>query len=59
MVWRVALPTATHPIIVGDRIFLTGLEQDKLFTFCLRKSDGKILWKRESPGLARNVRQAE
>jgi outer membrane protein assembly factor BamB len=55
----------SSPVITGDLIFLTGAEGGeladagrgdkvvdkggKLFTICLNRRNGKILWKRESP----------
>ncbi len=48
--WRVALPPGhSSPILAGDRIFLTGYEGDKLLTFSLDRSTGKVLWRREAP----------
>ncbi len=50
MRWRVALPPGhSSPILVGDRIFLTAYEGDKLLTFSLERGTGKILWRREAP----------
>ncbi|HUQ92802.1 MAG TPA: PQQ-binding-like beta-propeller repeat protein [Bryobacteraceae bacterium] len=50
LIWRVELPTGhSSPVVVGDRIYLTAVEQEKLYTLCLRKSDGKTLWKKECP----------
>jgi len=50
MRWRVALPPGhSSPILVGDRIFLTAFEGEKLLTFSLDRASGKILWRRESP----------
>ena len=66
VLWKTPLPFGhSSPVIVGDRIFLTGAEggnlQDsgraekvvdaggKLFTLCLDRATGKILWRREAP----------
>jgi outer membrane protein assembly factor BamB len=50
MRWRVALPPGhSSPILVGDRIFLTAFEGEKLLTFSLDRATGKILWRREAP----------
>lgn len=50
VVWRTALPPGhSSPVLAGDRIFLTAFEGGKLFTFCLDRATGKILWRRESP----------
>lgn len=50
VVWKVALPPGhSSPILVGDRIFLTAFEGNKLLTFSLDRATGKILWRREAP----------
>jgi outer membrane protein assembly factor BamB len=36
-------------VLAGDRIFLTGVDRDKLYTFCLSRQNGQILWRRECP----------
>ncbi len=48
--WKTPLPPGhSSPVIVGKRIYLTGYESDKLFTFALDRETGKILWRREAP----------
>jgi outer membrane protein assembly factor BamB len=63
--WRTEVPAAhSSPIIYGDRIFLTGAahgkrtqlapgrvidEGGKLYTICLDRRTGKMLWQREAP----------
>jgi outer membrane protein assembly factor BamB len=50
LVWRAPLPPGhSSPVIMGDRIYLTAVDGQRLWTLCLRKSDGKLLWKRECP----------
>src|SRR5579862_2071612 len=50
LVWRTPLPPGhSSPLLVGDRIFLTAYEGDRLLTFCLDRSTGKIQWRREVP----------
>ncbi len=50
VIWKVALPSGhSSPILVKDRIFLTGFKNGKLLTICLSRSTGKILWQRECP----------
>jgi outer membrane protein assembly factor BamB len=50
LVWKTPLPLGhSSPVLTGDRIFLTGVDHDKLFTFCLSRETGKILWRRECP----------
>jgi outer membrane protein assembly factor BamB len=47
VVWKVELPFSySSPIVVGDRVFVTGFEDEKLLTFCLDRETGKILWQR-------------
>ena len=43
--WSTRLPSwgISSPIIVGDRIFVTG---ERRSLYCLNKSDGKLLWMR-------------
>ena len=51
VVWKTALPKGkSSPILTANRIFLTGHEDGKLYTFCLDRATGKILWRREAPG---------
>jgi outer membrane protein assembly factor BamB len=46
--WKVALPPGhSSPIVDHGRLFVTGIEQDKLVTLSVRAEDGKILWRRE------------
>jgi outer membrane protein assembly factor BamB len=50
VVWKTALPPGnSSPAIAGDRIYLTAVENEKLFTIALRRDDGRILWRREAP----------
>jgi outer membrane protein assembly factor BamB len=63
VVWRAELPPGhSSPIISGERIFVTAAEggqraergtkvvdDAKLFTICLDRRTGKVLWKKEAP----------
>ena len=50
LVWRTPLPPGhSSPILVGERIFVTAYDADKLFTIALDRATGKILWRREAP----------
>lgn len=50
VIWKTALPPApSSPIVSGDRIFVTAVEHDKLFTIALDRNTGGTTWKRESP----------
>lgn len=44
VVWRTELPYSySSPIVVGERVFVTGFEDEKLITFCLHRKTGKVL----------------
>jgi outer membrane protein assembly factor BamB len=63
--WRTEIPSGhSSPIVVGDRVFLTAAEPGhfsdagsgkvvdrggRLYTICLDRETGRILWKREAP----------
>jgi outer membrane protein assembly factor BamB len=50
LAWKVAVPPgASSPIVVGDRIFLTAFENEKLLTICYSRVDGKELWRKAAP----------
>jgi outer membrane protein assembly factor BamB len=50
LLWKTALPLGlSSPCIWEDRIFLTGFADQKLSTICLRRADGKILWRQFAP----------
>lgn len=49
LAWKVAVPPgASSPIVVGDKIILTAFENDKLFTICYSRTDGKELWRADA-----------
>ena len=49
-VWRVPVPAGySSPVLLGERLYLTGHEGERLLLICLRKSDGRELWRREVP----------
>jgi len=50
VVWKTDLPQGySSPIIHGNRIFLTGLRDEKLLTIAVDRTSGKVLWEREAP----------
>jgi outer membrane protein assembly factor BamB len=50
LVWKTPIPKGySSPALAGDRIFLTAVEAERLFTFALDRATGKVLWRRESP----------
>ena len=55
LVWRVELPPGhSSPIVNNGRIYLTGVENERLYTFCLDPETGRTLWKREGPRATRS-----
>ena len=50
LLWKTETPSGlSSPCIAGDRIFLTGFENGKLFALCFQQRDGKELWRKEAP----------
>jgi outer membrane protein assembly factor BamB len=50
LLWKTPLPAGhSSPALGRDRIFLTGYEGSKLFTICLDRTTGRLLWQREVP----------
>src|SRR6266540_804403 len=46
VVWKTALPPGhSSPSVAGDKIFLTAIENDKLYTIALQRATGRILWR--------------
>ena len=47
--WKVAVPPgSSSPCIWKDRVFLTAFEDGKLWTLCLDREKGALLWKRDA-----------
>ncbi len=50
LVWKIPVPVGhSSPVVVGDRIYLTAVEDEKLFTLAIDRETGRILWRREAP----------
>src|SRR5262249_55903034 len=50
VVWKTPLPGGhSSPVLGTDRIFLTAVENNRLYTIGLERQSGKLLWKREVP----------
>src|SRR6266849_5244476 len=50
VLWKTPLPPGhSSPVLTGDRVFLTGVDHDKLYTLCLSRETGQVLWRRECP----------
>ena len=59
VVWKVGMPgwSGSTPIIWRDRIFLNVADGDKLFLWCLDKSNGDVLWKQPLGGNVKRGKQ--
>ena len=50
VVWKTALPPGhSSPVVVGGRIYLTAVRDERLLTLCLDRGDGRVLWEAEAP----------
>ncbi len=50
VLWKVALPPGhSSPVVVGDRIYVTAVRDQKLLTLALERESGKFLWNVEAP----------
>jgi outer membrane protein assembly factor BamB len=50
VIWKTPLPPGhSSPALASDRIFVTAFEDKKLFTICLDRASGRILWRRDVP----------
>ena len=50
VVWKQAIARGkSSPVVTANRIFLTGHESGKLFTFALDRATGALLWRRDAP----------
>ncbi|MBI4908924.1 MAG: PQQ-binding-like beta-propeller repeat protein [Acidobacteria bacterium] len=48
--WKAPLPPGhSSPIVVGERVFVTAFDGDKLMTICLDRKTGQVQWRREAP----------
>ncbi len=61
LVWALPLagPSASSPIVSGDRIFLSGSDKDNqsLLALCIERTTGKVLWEHKiSEGFKRDDR---
>jgi len=50
VIWQVHIPSGvSSPVVFANRIYLTGEKGDKLLTFALDATDGKVLWHAAAP----------
>jgi outer membrane protein assembly factor BamB len=48
--WKTSVPSGiSSPIIAGELLILTGLEEGRLQTLALKRSDGSVAWKQVLP----------
>ncbi|MEZ5317345.1 MAG: PQQ-binding-like beta-propeller repeat protein [Vicinamibacterales bacterium] len=53
LVWRLPLPVGySSPILLGDRIYLTGVRDQTLLTMAIDRVAGKVIWERPAPARA-------
>jgi outer membrane protein assembly factor BamB len=56
VVWKTSLPGGhSSPSIGTDRVFVTSVEDEKLYTIAVDRGSGRILWRREAPRPRRQV----
>lgn len=59
VVWKTPLPFGhSSPILADDRIYLTGLREDRLVTIALDRRSGTIAWEREARRTRREKRDS-
>jgi outer membrane protein assembly factor BamB len=50
VLWKVPVPSAqSSPVVVGERVYLTTSDAERLITICLDAASGRELWRREIP----------
>lgn len=50
LVWKAPVPPGlSSPCVWEDRIFLTGVENDKVLALCYDRHTGKEVWRKEAP----------
>jgi len=48
--WKVPVPSGlSSPIVAGDNLVITALDDDKLYTIAYRRADGKEMWRVQAP----------
>jgi outer membrane protein assembly factor BamB len=50
VLWKTPLPPGhSSPVVHGDRIYLTAVQDKKLYTLGLDRASGRVLWRAEAP----------
>ena len=62
--WAAKLPGRglSSVLVIGDKVFLTtasGPRQERLHVFCLKNSDGSVLWERQLKATGRTMTQSK
>ena len=56
LLWRLPLPPGhSSPILLGDRIYLTGFRDGTLVTIAIDRGPGRIVWERQAPAVKTTV----
>jgi outer membrane protein assembly factor BamB len=56
LLWRIVLPPGhSSPILLGDRIYLTGFRGDALVTIAVDRVKGRVIWERAAPRVATKI----
>jgi outer membrane protein assembly factor BamB len=56
LVWRLELPRGhSSPVLLRDRIYLTGMRGEDLVTIAVDRAKGRIVWERPAPRVATKV----
>ena len=50
VLWKTPVPPGhSSPVLSRERVFITAFEGNRLFTICLDRRTGKVLWRAEAP----------
>jgi outer membrane protein assembly factor BamB len=48
--WKMPVPMGnSSPVVAGDKVYLTGFENERLITIAIDRNTGRILWQKEAP----------
>ncbi len=50
VIWKRDLPTGySSPVLSANYIFLTAVDDEKLYTYCISRNNGETIWRTEAP----------